>query len=185
MKRLILGSIIGLLTFAVGVAFSSGMLLSSGRPAKKAERKKDVPNCAMPDDLQEIMNVEFCELMRNPNLYDGRIVRTKAVMLAQPGYQPFNDRVSLGASSCERELTVNDEFHLTSRSCPEVMKTLDSLLMRDDPSYPRKNAKVLVVGRFISPKSILNLNTEQSHYTSERFTIIGIERAASIDDEDN
>lgn len=63
------------------------------------------------------------------------------------------------------------------------MEELDSLLMRDDPAYPRKNAKVTIVGKFFSPKRTV-LPTGQDHYESERFTIIAVERAASID-EDN
>ena len=139
--------------------------------------------CPTANDLQEILNVEYCDLMADPERYDGRIVRFNAVILAQSGYEPIWDHVSLGEPRCERELWVHDQFHLTSRTCPAVMQKLDSLLMRDDPSFPRKNARVRIVGKFISPKWTV-LPAGQDHYESERFTIISVERAASID-EDN
>ena len=182
MKKAVFGVIIGLLAFATGIIISSIRISHPRSPGAKGAQKKNVPSCPLPNDLQEILNVDYCDLMRHPERYDGRIVRTQTVMLAQPNYEPSNDRVSLGVSVCEPELWVHDGFHLTSRTCPEVMKALDSLLMRDDPSYPRKNAKVIVVGRFISPKSTLNLETEQTHHESARLTIISIERAESLDD---
>lgn len=104
-------------------------------------------------------------------------------MLADPAYEPVYDHVYLGEPSCEATLWVREGFHLTSRTCPEVMRVLDSLLMRYDPEYPRKNARVTVVGRFTSPKSLMDWDGKNRHSESERFTIISVERASSIDEE--
>jgi hypothetical protein len=182
MKKTVFSVVIGLLALATGIIISGDRIPHPLLFGAKRAQKKNVPSCSLPEDLQEILNVDYCDLMRHPERYDGRIVRTRAVMLAQSNYEPRNDRVSLGVSACEPELWVREGFHLMSRTCPEVMKALDSLLMRDDPSYPRKNAGVIVVGRFISPKSTLNLETEQTRYESSRLTIVSIERAESLDD---
>jgi hypothetical protein len=137
----------------------------------------------MPTDTQQILDIDYCDLITSKSDYDGRIVRFDAIMLASPGYEPIWDQVTLGASRCVPELMVHEHFHLTSRTCPAVLQKLDSLLMRDDPAYLRKNAKVRVVGKYFSPKWT-ELATGQDRWESERFTIISIERAASID-EDN
>jgi hypothetical protein len=128
-------------------------------------------------------DIEYCDLLANPQRYDRRIVRFDAIMLANHGYEPLNDNVMLGTPVCEHQLVVNTGFHLNSLTCPAVLANLDSLLMRYDPVYPRKNAKVRVVGRFFSSKDII-LRGVGGWWQSERFTIIAIERAASID-EDN
>jgi hypothetical protein len=182
-KRIILNLTVASLAFAVGVVGSGFRIQHVAIPTLVATVSTEVPVCQMPGDLQSILNVEYCELMADPERYDGRIVRFNAVMLAQSGYEPIWDHVSLGEPRCERELWAHEQFHLTSRTCPAVLQKLDSLLMRDDPSYPRKNAKVRIVGKFFSSKWTV-LPTLQDHYESERFTIISVERAASID-EDN
>ena len=183
MKSKTLYLIVALLSFAVGLTVHHILVEKQTEPRTRATLPAEPPMCPMPNDLQEILNVEYCDLMANPERYDGRIVRFDAIMLAQSGYEPIWDHVSLGEPTCERELWVREQFHLTSRTCPAVMAHLDSLLMRHDPEYPRKNAKVRIVGRFHSPKETI-LPTGQSHWESERFTIISVERAASID-EDN
>lgn len=182
MKRIVIGLLVGISTFAIG-ASASNLTFFHRAPVSKVDRKLNVPSCPVPNDLQEILNVEFCNLIRRADRYDGRIVRFRAVMLADPGYEPSSDHVDLGEPRCEPLLVVHDGFHLTSRTCPEVMNVLDSLLMRYDPSYPRKNARVTVVGRFISPKSTMDLDTGHSNHQSARFTIISIERASSVDDD--
>lgn len=169
------------------MAFAIGLLISRARLTPPASQivalpQPAVPLCSMPDNLQKITDVQYCDLMRNPERYDDQIVRVDAIMLAQSGYEPIWDHVSLAEPRCQRELVVYDQFHLTSRTCPAVMEKLDSLLMRDDPVYPRKNAKVRVVGQFFSPTETWK-SRGQSHWESERFRIISIERAASIDED--
>jgi hypothetical protein len=134
--------------------------------------------CDMPSDLQPILDVHFCDVMADPERYDGQVVRFEAFMLAASGYEPINDRVYLGQTRCTANLWVNEGFHLTSRTCAAVMQKLDALLMRNDPAYPSKNAKVRVVGVFSSPKE----STRSGKWQSERFTIISVERAASVDE---
>jgi hypothetical protein len=181
MKRIVVGLFVGLSTFAIGTV-AGNLTFFHRTPVAKVD-KPNVPSCPVPDDLEEILNVDFCDLMRRKDRYDGRLVRFRAVMLAAPGYEPSHDHVNLGEPGCEPLLVVHDGFHLASRTCPEVMKALDSLLMRFDPVYPSKNAWVVVVGRFVSPKSTMDLDTGQSIHQSARFTIISIERASSIDDD--
>jgi len=180
-KRLMLNLAVALIAFAIGLLGSRARLTP---PASHtvALPEPAVPLCSMPADLQKITNVQYCDLMRNPERYDGQIVRVDAIMLAQSGYDPIWDHVSLAEPRCQRELVVYDQFHLTSRTCPAVMEKLDSLLMRDDPVYPRKNAKVRVVGQFFSPTETWKASG-QSHWESERFRIISVERAASIDED--
>jgi hypothetical protein len=178
-KRMTLNLTVASIAFVIGVI---GSRVNSLAPHHVAAVAPSVPLCDMSNDLNQVLDVQYCDLLANPNRYDGRIVRFEAVMLAQSGYEPMWDHVSLGKPECERELWANDQFHLTSRTCPDVMKKLDSLLMRDDPSYPRKNAKVRIVGKFFSPKWTV-LPNGQDQYESERFTIISVERAASIDDD--
>ena len=182
MKRVVVGLLVGLFTFAIG-GLASNLTFFHRAPISKVDLKPNFPSCPVPDNLQEILNVEFCDLVRREDRYDGRLVRVEAVMLGHPGYEPSNDHVDLGEPSCEPLLVVHDGFHLTSRTCPEVMSILDSQLMRYDPSYPRKNAKVTVVGRFISPKSTMDLDSGHTHHQSARFTIISVERASPIDND--
>ena len=179
-KRTTLYLLVGVFTFVFGLGLS---LVRFQRTHPRAVVSLEPPACPMPTETQQILDIEYCDLIARKKDYDGRIVRFDAIMLARSGYEPTWDHVSLGATRCVPELTVHDQFHLTSRTCPAVLQTLDSLLMRDDPTYPRKNAKVRVVGKFFSPKWT-ELANGQERWESERFTIISIERAASID-EDN
>lgn len=123
-KRIIPSVSAALLAFSVGVASSRILLHHEGAPHHPVAAKRQVPTCPMPSDLQEILNVEYCDLMADPKCYDGRMVRFNAVMLAHSGYEPIYDQVSLGEPRCERELWVHDQFHLTSRTCPALWRNL-------------------------------------------------------------
>ena len=180
-RRTSLHLLVALLTFIVGLSIS--FVRVQHRTPPRAVVSLEPPACPMPSDTQQILNIDYCDMMASEADLDGRIVRFEAIMLAGPNYEPIWDHVRLGASRCEAELIVHEHFHLTSRTCPAVLKTLDELLMRDDPAYPRKNAKVRVVGKFHRAKWT-GLERDQGRWESERFTIISIERAASID-EDN
>jgi hypothetical protein len=176
-KRTTANLLVAVLAFVTGV-----FITPTNRPIVPRPVMAPPPAavCDMPSNLQPILDVHFCDLMADPERYDGQVVRFEAFMLAQSGYEPINDHVYLGQTRCTANLWVNEGFHLTSRTCPAVMQKLDSLLMRHDPAYPSKNAKVRVVGVFSGPKE----STGSGHWQSERFTIIAIERAASVD-EDN
>lgn len=177
-KRISINIVVAFLAFLIGL-FSSRMNQSISHPIITAPPTQ--PVCEMPSDLQPILNVHFCDLVADPERYDERIVRFDAFMLADSRYEPMNDHVYLGEPRCPTtNLWVNEGFHLTSRTCPALLAKLDALLMRYDPAYPGKNAKVRVVGLFSSPKE----TPGQGRWQSERFTIISVERVASID-EDN
>ena len=174
-RRITLNLIVALLAFAVGTLSSRFRLHHDAAPESLVV-KSEVPTCPVPGDLQEILNVEYCDLMAEPERYDGRIVRFDAVMLAQSGYEPIWDHVSLREPRCEPELWVHDQFRLTSRTCPAVLQRLDSLLMRDDPSYPRKNLRsgssansLVQNGQCSQPyKTITNQSALQSLASSEQ-----------------
>ncbi|HEX7296222.1 MAG TPA: hypothetical protein VF251_10745 [Pyrinomonadaceae bacterium] len=174
-QRFVINFAVALLACVIGV-LGSRISRPIAPPTTTAPQPPAV--CDMPGNLQPILDVHFCDLMADPERYDGQVVRIEAFMLAQSGYEPINDRVYLGQTRCTANLSVNEGFHLTSRTCPAVMQTLDSLLMRYDPVYPSKNAKVRVVGIFSSPKE----STRSGKWQSERFTIISVERAASVDE---
>jgi len=176
-KRITTNLAVAVLAFIVGLV-SSHINQPGSRTVVKALSPS--PVCELPSDLQPIPNIHFCDLMADPERYDGQVVRFEAFMLAASGYEPINDHVYLGHTRCTADLWVNAGFHLTSRTCHAVMQKLDSLLMRYDPAYPSKNAKVRVVGVFSSPKE----STRSGKWESEQFTIVSVERAASVD-EDN
>lgn len=173
-KRITANLAVACIAFAVGL-LSYRVLFNQQHPTVVIKTAAEA-HCAFPNDLPQIRNVKYCDLMADPERYDGWLVRFDAVMLARSGYEPIWDYVSLGDPRCERELMVHEQFHVTSRTCPAVMAQLDSLLMREDPTFPRKNALVRVVGIFHSPKET------GDRWESERFTIVAVERAASIDE---
>src|SRR5262245_47674415 len=147
MRRIAFHLLVALLTFAVGLGLSLFKVEHRIPTPPRVVVSLEPPVCPMPE-TQQILDVNYCDLITGGTDYDGRLVRFDAIMLADYGYEPIWDRVTLGASRCLPELVVHDQFHLTSRTCPAVLETLDALLMRDDPTYPRKNAKVRVVGKF-------------------------------------
>jgi hypothetical protein len=175
-KRIATSLAVACIAFAVGL-LSNRVSFNRQQPTVVVTNAAEA-HCAFPNDLPQIRNVNYCDLMADAEHYDGWLVRFDAVMLARSGYEPIWDYVSLADPRCERELIVHEQFHLTSRTCPAVMDQLDSLLMRQDPTFPRKNAIVRVVGVFNSPKE-----TGDHHWESERFTIVAVERAASIDED--
>jgi hypothetical protein len=151
-RPIVLNLTAAVLAFVVGVV-SAGTRPHHQPPTTGAlSPKSQTPECPTPGHF---LDIDYCDLMANPQRYDRRIVRFDAIMLADPGYEPLNDDVRLGTPVCEHLLWVNTGFHLSSRTCPLVLAKLDSLLMRYDPVYPSKNAKVRVVGRFFSSKDII------------------------------
>lgn len=93
------------------------------------------------DRRQERDAISFCDLVRQPNLYNQRVVRTEAIMIV--GYE----QSYLYDPACNSADTWSwAERGETYKSIPETEALLDSLLNQEDGQGARR-ARVTIVGR--------------------------------------
>ncbi len=121
-------------------------------------------------DASKVQNVEYCELMQNPENYVGKPIRLEAI---------FKNLVSLESIlyvECKPELPAvsvglaDDNFDILS---PEVLSKLD--IKKID------GARVTVIGRFLeSRKPNSKSNQEDSGRNKYLFEIHAFEKAKSV-----
>src|SRR6266404_8366671 len=97
-------------------------------------------------DKLAVRSVPFCVLVNKPDLYDQRIVRTTAVLIA--GYEQFFLFSPLCGGQDNLVWVENDPAQKTSTA---IDKRLESVLAVKSSKHVAGRAQVVVLGRFIGP----------------------------------
>jgi hypothetical protein len=98
------------------------------------------PLCEYSPSLHEIPNVEFCSLLRNPEIYNGKIIRIQGTFFYETG-NLFNAYLENRAcNSYETRITAN---YWTDDTISNISNYLDAFA----PTSGR--ARVTVVGEFL------------------------------------
>ena len=125
---------------------------------------------ATSSEQTDIATINFCEIIDHTNDYDGKILRTKAIISASLETQFIYDPACINKNAA----VTYDYDNI------EVYKYLDEMLEKDRNSKPSTRLNVTIVGRFeVSPKGGFG------HLGSfkYRFLIISCERAEAVPSE--
>jgi hypothetical protein len=92
---------------------------------------------------QAIPTVPFCALVRDPQRYTQKLVRTQAKLYSDSGNHALSDSACIG----EGKAAIVD-FDSSYGIASEAQKAFDDLLCARRRYYANKEADVVVVGRF-------------------------------------
>ena len=165
MRRLTLRFIVASLTFIIGVTAAVIWFVYRTPSVETLEYS--------PADVAEILNVPFCDLARDPDSYDEKIVRTQAI------YFYNSENVALYNPTCGIDdvdaWAVHDASYKVSA---EMEKRLEEIFCSTRPC-PSGKASVTVVGRFHAPDG-----KGYGHLNGYRFLfeIMRIEQAERVAD---
>jgi len=159
MKRHTIGATVAICTFAIGVIAAAAWLIKpastpSQLPPQSAEADAPAPPAPKATPDSTVYTVSFCDLIRNPQRYDQKLVRVKAV------YGSGIDTSALSDPSCKRDdAWARDSCPATDVSCDEVYKPIEEAL-RSSPSF---EAEVDVVGRYVASAEDPALNQTRKY----------------------
>lgn len=152
MRRILLWFGIGLLTLLVGVGAAVGWFFSDfGRPAEvmteppcgsTSRNQINLDTCSMLSS-QAIPTVPFCVLVRDPQCYAQKVVRTQAKFYSDSGNHSLSDLACSGEGK-SAIVDFDSSYGITS----EAQKAFDDLLCARRRYYANKEADVVVIGRF-------------------------------------
>ena len=137
MRRLAFRFIIALLTFTIGVAAAIIWFVYHIPSVEPLEYS--------PADVVEILNVPYCDLARDPNGYDQKIVRTQAILSRGLEQSDLYDP-TCGLDDVSAWVRFDASYKVDS----EMSRRLNEILCQSHPC-PTGNASVTVVGRFHAP----------------------------------
>jgi hypothetical protein len=144
MKRFTLLLVAASLTFAIGVAASIAWYLYHQREVITL-----TPN-PFPQEVDEAPTVDFCDLLHNHNLYDGKMVRVSATYF---GMFEGSGLYDLRCNDTEGSCSVRFDDYLDDDSYRELGKTLsDENNVSWDSEHGASRSNVTVVGRFHAAK---------------------------------
>src|SRR5262245_3827147 len=116
MKRVLLWPIAALLTFSLGLGAWSYIRHSRrSAPANENLRNKS----SQTSEIPAVPVVSICELARNPELYDRRIIRTKAVLSVGKDLRTLSD------SKCSNTPIFGECFHPPEKTCEALSRSID------------------------------------------------------------
>lgn len=131
-----------------------------------------VPEISDLGNQSKINSFSFCVLLRNPNVYAERIVRTTAILVA--GYEQF----FLYSPQCNKQdKRIWAERDQMDESNQEIDKQLESLLSASSTDQQAGRAQVTVVGRLIAPGPKRFGHLDQFRM---KFVILGLEGAKPV-----
>lgn len=131
-----------------------------------------VPNPLPNQNQPRINSFSFCKLVRNPNLFSERTIRTSAILVA--GYEQY----FLYSPRCNsQDKLAWAEHDPKSQSNPAVDKQLESLLSATSVDQRAARAEVGLLGRLVAdgPKRFGHLDQFRM-----KFVIIKVERAKPV-----
>lgn len=100
-------------------------------------------HCGQHDSLEEnVDTIAFCEVVQNPDSYDGRKIRVRAILDVGPEQQRLYDPECMG----DKTSTWVEFDGAHKQSSAEVRQQLEKILDADGRAF------VVVVGRFDGPR---------------------------------
>lgn len=142
MKRNAVRLLVALLTFIVGVGAAVAWLYfphlrSSGlrneTPSKESSQLSAEP---------EVPFVAFCDLVRNPNFYDQKIIRTKAILSVG------TDTRTLWDSECRDSYVSGECFHPPDKTCEGIFTAIDKFRGGERGGWLYGHTAIDVIGQF-------------------------------------
>ena len=137
MRRLTFRFMVALLTFSIGVTAAVIWFVYHMPSVETLEYS--------PADVAEILNVPFCDLARDPNSYDDRIVRTEAIYFANSENEALYNP-TCGFDNADAWV----KFDASYKVNPEIEERLTEIF-RSSRTSSIGEASVTVVGRFHAP----------------------------------
>ncbi len=142
MQRNALRLLVALITFAVGVGAAVAWFyfprlhrpgLRNDKPSSESSQFTTKP---------EVPFVAFCDLARNPALYDRRVIRTKAILSVG------TDTRTLWASECEGSYISGECFHPPEQTCEGLSAAIDKFRGGEKGGWMDAQTAVDVTGQF-------------------------------------
>jgi hypothetical protein len=135
MKRIVLYFVTALLTFSLCVGvWSYFKTHTSSRQLNDVVSKSDPPTPF----------VSICELARNPELYDQKIIRTRAILSVGKDTRVLSD------VGC-RNSAINAEcFHPPEKTCEAISKSIDKLRGGKPGEWMDSPTSVDLIGQFFA-----------------------------------
>lgn len=124
------------------VALTICILIANGQSGKACAYPQS-PGSPQPS---EIPTVEFCQLIRNPEIYDGKMIRLQATWVQTFEWSFLIASHSDTCHSQEHPIKPNLDCH-TDAACKEMYGALNGENFEGDP-LDGMRAGVVVVGRF-------------------------------------
>ena len=164
MKLITIRVVIALCTFIIGIIFVAVWLVNPAPNVSDIppiEVKVDIPSPRIPETIPDstIYSVNFCELVRNPKHYDGKIIRTKASHLQGI------DTSSLSDSKCQG--WIRPSCNVENAPCEKIWNRIGFGV-----------TKVDIVGRFNA--DIVDRNPSQNGYRVNLIEILELKSAKPI-----
>ena len=165
-------------TVALAFTLFAGVLIVNGQGAVTTSTSSPTNSLPTPDLSKiEIPTVGFCDLVRNPEKYDGQIVRTQALL-----YYGFEASV-LYLPACDKFDTWASYDRSYDAKVKESKKLYKILTKGNDRDY--NVADIVIVGRFDGKKQVAFKIKDKTYYMGYghmnmfdyQFTIMRVEMA--------
>jgi hypothetical protein len=144
MRRITLRVAVALVTFFVGIGVSILWLINRSSEVGTIENPPCHSCSQIYSTSPELPTVSFCDFVRKPKHYAGKVIRIRAILDYDSGQKFLSDK------TCE-EKAIYAEYDESMQSCAGAKKKLDTLLGRNPGWFKMPvdgNAGVTVIGRY-------------------------------------